>query len=332
MTLDAAVAGTPATFAWTQIAGPKVPLTPISATSATVDASALEVAAECELVFRLTLTDAAGVTVSRDLTLPVQPLDMIPMLGDHVQIGGSSTAVARFVHNGEKWCLFNVGTALKATPVVPADRKPVQQIILPGFIQDVATLTYNGGTYALAALGGAGVALVDISDPAAMILLNVAPVNYKLENVTYAEGGGSILYGNRIESVKAPIVAVASDGTSLFLADADFGIHKTALSRLFNDEREDDGTLLIDQEKATVQYAGERPWGGAQALKLYGNRLFVPLDVARPGDLRSRHPGNGRSLQLLSRRRTRRRLLSAAWWSAPAWPATQPPANPISTP
>ncbi|MHB8789595.1 MAG: PKD domain-containing protein [Desulfobulbaceae bacterium] len=276
--LNAAVVGTPAGFAWTQIGGPKVVLTGDSATSATVDASALEVAAECALVFRLTLTDGNGATVSHDLTVPVQPLDMVPMLGDHVQIGGSSTAVARFTYGGDEWCLFNVGTALKATPV-DLNAQPAQQLILPGFIQDVATLTYNGGTYALAALGGAGVALVDISDPAAMTVLNVAPVNYRLENVTYAEGGGSILYGNLIESVKAPIVAVATDGTHLFLADAEYGIHKTALSHLFNDAREADGTLLIDQERATVQYAGERPWGGAQALKLYGNRLFVPLDV-----------------------------------------------------
>ena len=276
--LDAVVSGTPQTFAWSQVDGPKVPLTALSETSARVDVSALEVAVEAELVFRLTLTDAAGARVSRDLTVPVQPLDMTPMLGDHVQIGGSSTAVARFSHNGAEWALFNVGTALKAAPVGPNPPSP-NQLVLPGFIQDLATFSYNGGNYALAALGGAGVALVDINDPAAMTLVNVTPVNYRLENVTFAEGGGSILYGNLIESVKAPIVALATDGTSLYLADADYGIHKTALSNLFNNMREVDGTLLIDREKATVQYAGERPWGGAQAIKIHGNCLFVPLDV-----------------------------------------------------
>lgn len=276
--LEATLSGTPAGFAWSQVAGPKVALTPISATSATIDAGTLEVAAECDLVFRLTLTDAAGASVSRELTVPVAPLEMTPMLGDHEQIGGSSTAVARFTYNGAEWALFNVGTALKAAPV-GTSAQPPQEIVLPGFIQDLTTLSYNGGTYALAALGGAGVALVDISDPAAMTLLNVAAVNYRLENVTYAEGGGSILYGNLLESVKAPIVAAVSDGTSLFLADAEYGIHKTALSNLFNNVREADGTLLIDQERVTVQYAGERPWGGAQALKLFGNRLFIPLDV-----------------------------------------------------
>lgn len=276
--LDAVVSGIPQTFSWSQVGGPKVPLTALSETSARVDVSALEVAAECELVFRLTLTDAAGAEVSRDLTVPVEPIDMTPMLGEHVQIGGSSTAVARFTHNGAEWALFNVGTALKAAPVALAAQS-AHEIILPGFIQDLATFAYNGGHYALAALGGAGVALVDINDPAAMTMLNVAPVNYKLENVTFAEGGGSILYDNLIESVKAPIVALATDGTSLYLADAEYGIHKTALSNLFNNTREADGTLLIDRERSTVQYAGERPWGGAQAIKIYGNRLFVPLDV-----------------------------------------------------
>ncbi len=278
VTLAADLSGIPADFSWTQISGPKVPLTSRAATSATVDVSALEVATECELTFRLTLTDDTGVVVSRELVVPVAPLDMTPMLGDHVQIGGSSTAVARFAYNGAEWCLFNVGTALKAT-AVSMNEQPVHQVILPGFIQDIATFSTNGGSYAVVALGGAGVALVDISDPAAMSLINVSAVNYRLENVTYAEGGGSILYGNLIESVKAPIVGVATDGTQLFLADADYGIHKTALSHLFNNDRDVDGTLLIDQERATVQYAGERPWGGAQSLKLFGTRLFVPLDV-----------------------------------------------------
>ena len=278
VTLEAVVSGVPQTFNWRQVGGPKVPLTALSETSARVDAGALEVAAECELTFRLTLTDAGGAEVSRELIVPVEPVDMVPMLGDHVQIGGASTAVARFTHNGAEWALFNVGTALKAAPVGPNPPSP-GQLVLPGFIQDLAAFTYNGGHYALAALGGAGVALVDINNPMAMTLINVVPVNYRLENVTFAEGGGSILYGNLIESVKAPIVALATDGTSLYLADAEFGIHKTALSRLFNDEREADGTLLIDRERATVQYAGERPWGGAQAIKIYENRLFVPIDV-----------------------------------------------------
>ena len=30
-----------------------------------------------------------------------------------------------------------------------------------------------------------------------------------------------------------------------------------------------DGTLLIDSETYTLQYAGENPWGGPESLKLY---------------------------------------------------------------
>lgn len=276
--LSAVIQNVPSDYQWQQLDGPKVPLTSVSAIAANADVSQLAVAAECDLVFELTVRDDAGASASARVTVPVQPADIVQYPAPHVQIGGASTAVARFAHGGAEWCLFNVGTALKATPVTLGMR-PVHQIVLPGFIRDLTVVTWDGGTYAVAALGEAGVALIDLSDPAALRVLNVAPVNYRLENVTFAEGGGTILYGNLIESSRAPIVATASDGVSLFLADAEFGLHKTALANLFGDVREADDTLLIEQERATVQYAGERPWGGPQSLKLFGNRLFVPLDV-----------------------------------------------------
>ncbi|MBE0598733.1 MAG: hypothetical protein IH614_15870, partial [Desulfuromonadales bacterium] len=280
--LSAIIQGTPSNYSWRQIGGPKVPLSAAGATAAHADVSRLEVAAECDLIFELTVGDAAGASTSARVTVPVQPADIVQYPAPHVQIGGASTAVARFVHGGAEWCLFNVGTALKATPVTLGTR-PVHQIVLPGFIRDLTVVVWNGGTYAVAALGEAGVALVDLGDPAALRVLNVAAVNYRLEDVTFAEGGGTILYGNLIESSRAPIVATASDGVNLYLADAEFGIHKTALANLFGNVREADGTLLIEQERATVQYAGERPWGGPQSLKLFGNRLFAPLDVLGVG-------------------------------------------------
>ena len=273
-TLDDAAVG----IEWTQVAGPPLSAIDISGTTAQFDATTLEVAAETELTFRLTVTDSAGVAVSSDIAIAVQPIEMQPAMGPHVQIGGSSTAVAQFQAGGASWCVFNIGTSLKTT-LLSVPQGTVYSLILPGTVNDLKVISYNGGTYALAALGGAGVGLVDLSDPTQPTLINAAKVNYLLEDVTYAEGGGSILYGNTIASVAAPIVAVESDGQALYLGDAEYGIHKTALTNLFNNVLESDGTLIIEQEKATVQYAGERPWGGAQKIKLYGGKLFVPQDV-----------------------------------------------------
>lgn len=276
--LTAELTEAPAAYNWAQLSGPKVPLTAHSATTATIDVGTLEVAVETELIFVLNLSATDGSITSRQVTIDVQPIDISQVPGRHVQIGGSSTAVARFTVGSTEWCLFNVGTALKATPI-SLPQSETFQIVLPGFIKDLKVIEHNGGNYAIAALGEAGVALVEMTDPAQMKIVTVATVNYRLEDVTFAEGGGSILYGNTIASDKAPIVAVETDSEALYLGNSEFGIHKTALTNLFTDNREVDGTLLIDQEVATIQYAGERPWGGAQALKLYGGKLFVPLDV-----------------------------------------------------
>ncbi len=40
---------------------------------------------------------------------------------------------------------------------------------------------------------------------------------------------------------------------------------------------EADGTLAIDAEVYTLQYAGENAWGGPMDISLVGNRLFVPM-------------------------------------------------------
>jgi hypothetical protein len=68
----------------------------------------------------------------------------------------------------------------------------------------------------------------------------------------------------------------------LIIGDERYGLHKTALSNLFmdtNETREADGTLMIENEVYTLQYAGENPWGGPKSLTLYGEgnstRLFV---------------------------------------------------------
>ncbi|WP_167495704.1 carboxypeptidase regulatory-like domain-containing protein [Desulfosediminicola ganghwensis] len=281
ITLTATLTGQATEYSWTQLSGPKVPLASAQ-TTATADVSGLEVAAECELVFELKVSDGAAWT-AETVTVLVQPVDMLQYPAPNVQLGGSTTAVARFQYGGEEWCLFNIGTALKATPV-GMSKGEVYQIILPGFVYDIEIIEYEGLTYALIANGNAGVTVVDISDPATMAVRSVTPVNFYFDDVIFAEGGGAILYDNIFQSDAGPVVALATDGQNLYIGDHDFGIHKTSLLNVFNNATETaDGTLLIDQEVLTVQYAGEHAWGGPISLKMYGGKLFAGLGALGMG-------------------------------------------------
>lgn len=279
LTLSAVIQGTPAILTWSQVSGPKVLLTPVSPTEATVDVSTLAVASETELVFRLTLTEAGGAYISRDVAVLVEPADIFPFLGPNVQVGGSSTAVAKFQFNGATWCLFNIGSTLKITPV-SMTKGPVYALTLPGVIYDLDVISYNGRIYALASIGHAGICVVDITDPTLPIQIWTVPVNYYKDNITYTETGGSVITGFIISSATAPIVALESDGINLYLADHEFGVHKTALTNLLvGPVLESDGTLKIDQEIYTLQWASEQSWGGPICLESYRGKLLAGLGV-----------------------------------------------------
>ncbi len=275
LTLEALIEGTPSAFSWTQVGGPKVPLIALSATSAQADVSSLEVAAECELVFALEISDATA-TVSQTVAVSVQPVDIVQYPGPNVQIGGASTAVARFQYGGAEWCLFNLGTALRAT-TVGMTAGAAYDITLPAFANDIEIVNFGGQIYALVATGGAGISVVNITDPTAMVLENILPVNYIIEGVTYTETGGSILYDNVFSSLSSTIASLVSDGTDLYIANHDFGLQKTSLANVFGNVREADGTLQIEQEQCTVQYAGEKAWGGPVDLSIVNGKLFCGL-------------------------------------------------------
>lgn len=274
ITLSAVVDGDPTTYSWTQISGPKVPMN-ASGTSATLDTSTLEIAAECELIFELTVTDASGSDTAR-IGIVATPTDIVQYPFDNLQIGGASTAVARFQYAGAEWCLFNIGTLLKAVPVSLPAVAP-SPLILPAFANDIEIINYDGQLYALVAAGEAGICIVNISDPTQMTLVNVVPVDFYLDGVVFTETGGSILYDNVFSSDASAIASLASDGTNLYIANHEYGIQKTSLANLFGDVREANGTLLIEQEVGTVQYAGEHAWGGPVDLSIYNGKLFAGL-------------------------------------------------------
>lgn len=138
-----------------------------------------------------------------------------------------------------------------------------------------------------------GITAVDISNPAGMAIdpnVESVKVNYYQEGINWAEGGGDIIYDNNISSTRGPVssLAVYNEGNStdpnwqLIIGDEGYGLHKTALGNLFDaaiGREAEDGTLKIEDEVYTLQYAGENAWGGPKSLTLFGEgnntRLFV---------------------------------------------------------
>lgn len=279
ITLSAEIDGTTKDFKWIQIGGPKVPINSLSAEQAVIDLSNLAIAVDVELTFRLTVTGTNGKTSSKDVKVAVEAVDMFPFLGKNAQIGGSSTAVQKFSVNGDEWAIFNIGSKLCTTPIGTTP-EPVNSINVPGFVQDIDVVTYNGIIYALLSTGSEGIVVVDISDPVHMKQVSHVHINYFQDGITCAEGSGVLLYDVEISSIKAPVTALETDGINLFIADYEYGIHRTALANLLRaagPELEEDGTLKIDTETFTLQYAGENPWGGPLDLKLYRGKLFACL-------------------------------------------------------
>lgn len=263
--------GTVSSFQWSQVSGPKVPLTATDATLATADVSGLQIAAETELVFRLVYDGS-----QKDVTVYVQPNDMVNALGPNVQIGGSTTAAAKFLYNNAAWALFNVGNALKATPI-STTKGTVYSVSLPGIIRDINVVTYNKVNYAILAVSGAGVAVVDLTNPTAMKVLSVTPVNYAAANLTWCTSSGVIETGQSAAGIGF-ISSVESDGTTLYIGDLYYGIHKTALANVIPAPvKEADGTLKIDAEVFTLQYAAEEPWGGVNTMKLLNGKIYAGM-------------------------------------------------------
>ncbi|AOY87317.1 hypothetical protein BKP64_03455 [Marinobacter salinus] len=195
-----------------------------------------------------------------------------------VQIGGATTAAARADMGDTVWAVYNMANRLAMTPI-QTTAGAVHEIELESFIQDILVVPYEGRTYALAAVRESGIAVVDITNPAAMQVLHTTPINYYQDGITYAEGGGDLVPDVIIEG-HGFIKSLETDGTDLWIADESFGIHRTALSNLLTATpvTEDDGTLKIDAETYTLQYSGEHPWGAPADLQLHSDgRLYAAI-------------------------------------------------------
>ena len=213
----------------------------------------------------------------------IDPCD-VPLeasLDTQERIGGAATNVELIDYDGAEWTFFNIANELRVTQV-DMNKSEAYGIEVEGFIQNIEIVEYtDGNRYALLAMGSSGISAVKITDPAGMSLVASAKVNYEHTGISFTDGGGTVFHDNNISSSSGPISSLAvydDNGTlQLLIGDKGYGLHKTALSNLFDtvNGREEDGTLKIDQEMYTLQYAGENPWGGPESVKLYGGKLFV---------------------------------------------------------
>ena len=194
------------------------------------------------------------------------------------QVGGSTVALARYADStGTQWAFYNMANRLAATPI-GMTKGDVHEITVPGMVSHITLVNYQNVEYALLSMGDKGIGVVDVTNPAAMRMVGTVTVNYEQTGISYAEGGGDIVSNVTISGTDGPVTDMATDGTTLWIADSAYGIHKTALSNLLpTPVTEADGTLKVDAEVYTLQYAGENPWGGPQSLKLYNGKLYAAL-------------------------------------------------------
>ncbi|MGE0401006.1 MAG: hypothetical protein AB7T06_30130 [Kofleriaceae bacterium] len=278
--LSATYKSTPRSHGWHQRGGPNVDIIAETSSGATIDVSHIDVGTDTVLSFELTAEwdpdapgqSAAPITDTATIEVAIQAIDLVHARS---QIGGATVVAAELVQNGVTWALHNRGGELRAVGVAPGS--PVYTVAIGAYIRDIEVVAFAGKQYALLALGTEGIGVVDITDVSAMQNLRRVRINYAKLGVTFAEGGGDILTEDLI-GTRSRITALDTDGTTLWIANADFGLQRTALSNLLGGTGpvlEADGTLLIDAEHYTQQYAGEHPWGGLLSLERHGDRIFA---------------------------------------------------------
>jgi len=207
------------------------------------------------------------------------------------QVGGATSAVAYYKDSGnEDWTLYSMANRFAATkiPAAPAliVKGAVTEIAAPGYIENIAVISYNGKDYALLSMGNTGIGIVDITNPAAMVYLRTMTVDYDTPTYDFVDGGGTHFTADPATHTQGTVNYLLVDGGTLadnsddelYIANGDFGIQRTLLSNLMDATA--DGALPVsafDAQVWTLKYAGENPWGGPQSLTLHGGRLYAAL-------------------------------------------------------
>jgi hypothetical protein len=133
------------------------------------------------------------------------------------------TALATFPYAGLDIIAFNAANRLALTTLTtfPA---PLSWLDLSGFVQDIEIATFEGTLYALVAMGPEGIAVVDVDDPAQPVLVAQVRVSYGAEGLSFAGAADATAF--------ATVNALATDGATLWIGDADYGLKSTELEQL----------------------------------------------------------------------------------------------------
>jgi hypothetical protein len=205
------------------------------------------------------------------------------------QIGGATQDVELYNDGTADWTLYTMANRFGATPV-GMEKGAVTEITVPGYIQHITVLKgYGDKSYALLSMGGKGIGVVDITDPAAMSYVRTMTVDYLPPTYTYSDGGGTIftepaavepLLSGPVNDLLVDDGGTPSDPADdqLFIANGAFGIQKTKLSNLMGATA--DGAVPIDSPAVaawTLKYSGENPYGGPLSLKMHGGKLYAAL-------------------------------------------------------
>ncbi|MDP2074660.1 hypothetical protein [Hydrogenophaga sp.] len=232
---------------------------------------------------------ASGCGGSSTDTLALTPTTIIEANIDSLaaQVGGGTQDVEFFNDGTADWTLFTMANRFAATPV-GMSKGVVTEVSAPGYIWHITVVkAYGGRSYALLSMGGDGIGVVDITNPAAMTYLRTMQVGYTAPGFTTVDGGGNLLTELETVHESGPVndLLVDTKGTDadttddeLFIANGAYGIQKTRLSNLMDAAA--DGAVPIDApavQAYTLTYAGENPWGGAQSLRMQGGKLYAAL-------------------------------------------------------
>lgn len=215
------------------------------------------------------------------------------------QVGGGTQAVELYTDaDGKHWTLYSMANRFAVTPVdtdAAAVKGAVKEITVPGYIQNITVVNYGGKPYALLSMGGKGIGVVDISNPATLTdasYLSTMTVAYTTRTERAVDGGGTEFDVLAATYASGPVSDLLVDDRKtddtaddqLYIANGAFGIQKTLLSNLLAAPAS--GALTIDDdndantpvvEAYTLKYAGENPWGGPQSLKMHGDKLYAAL-------------------------------------------------------
>lgn len=210
------------------------------------------------------------------------------------KIGGATQAVELYdAGAGGQWTLYTMADRFAVTKV-GMSKDTVAEITVPGYIQNITVVSgYAGKSYALLSMGGKGIGVVDITNPAAPTYVSTMTVAFTAPAVHAVDGGGTEFDTPETAYASGPVTDLLVDdrGTAgdttddqLYIANAAYGIQKTLLSNLLAAPA--DGALAIDDDNDpatpvaqayTLKYAGENPWGGPQSLKMHGGKLYAAL-------------------------------------------------------